>query len=82
VLPHVDYHKGLIEQGTLRASGPVVGSNLRAGLLLFTVENRAELGALIAADPLAIEGLIKELAATEWKALFGTFAGEAALYSP
>lgn len=54
MLPHVDYHKGLIEQGTLRASGPVVGSDLRAGLLLFTVENRAELDALIAADPFAI----------------------------
>lgn len=80
VLPHVEYLKGLIAAGKLRASGPVVGSSLRAGLLLFTVEDRAELDALIAGDPFAIEGLIAELTVTEWNPLFGAFAGEAAPY--
>ncbi|MFC0588080.1 YciI family protein [Novosphingobium aquiterrae] len=78
VLPHVDYLNGLIAQGKLRASGPVVGSTLRSGLLLFTVDNRAELDALIAADPFAIEGLIAELTLTEWNPMFGAFASEAA----
>ena len=81
VLPHVDYLKGLIATGKLRASGPVVGSGLRAGLLLFTVGDRAELDSLIAADPFAIEGLINELTVTEWNPLFGTFASEAAPFT-
>ncbi len=76
VMPHVEYLKGLIEAGKLRASGPVVGSTLRTGLLLFTVANRTELDALIAADPFAIEGLIEELTVTEWNPMFGAFAGE------
>jgi uncharacterized protein len=80
VLPHVEYLKGLIETGKLRASGPVIGGALRAGLLLFTVKDRAELDALIAGDPFAIEGLIAELTVTEWNPLFGAFAGEAAPY--
>jgi uncharacterized protein YciI len=82
VMPHVDYLKGLIEQGKLRASGPVVGSPLRAGLLIFSVESRAELDALIAADPFAIEGLITELTVTEWNPLFGEFAADALPYAP
>ena len=81
VLPHVEYLNGLIAAGKLRASGPVVGSTLRAGLLLFTAETRAELDALIAADPFAREGLIEELTVTEWNPLFGMFAGEASAYS-
>ncbi|MFM6950057.1 MAG: YciI family protein [Novosphingobium sp.] len=82
VMPHVEYLNGLIAQGKLRASGPVVGSSLRAGLLIFTVQDRAELDALIAADPFAIEGLIEELIVTEWNPLFGAFAAEAAPYAP
>ncbi len=82
VMPHVEYLNGLIEAGKLRASGPVVGGELRAGLLLFTVATRAELDALIAADPFAIEGLIEALTVTEWNPLFGAFAGEAAPFLP
>ena len=81
VMPHVEYLNGLIAAGKLRASGPVVGGALRAGLLLFTAETRAELDALIAADPFALEGLIEELIVTEWNPLFGMFAGEASAYS-
>ena len=75
VMPHVEYLKGLIVAGKLCASGPVIGGDLRAGLLLFTVEDRTELDALIAADPFAIEGLIEELTVTEWNPMFGAFAG-------
>ena len=81
VMPHVEYLSGLIAEGKLRASGPVVGGALRAGLLLFTVTDRAELDALIAADPFAIEGLIEELIVTEWNPMFGVFASEAAAYA-
>ena len=81
VMPHVEYLNGLIEAGKLRASGPVVGGELRAGLLLFTVESRAELDVLIAADPFAIHGLIEALTVPEWNPLVGAFAGEARPYS-
>lgn len=82
VMPHVEYLNGLIAAGKLRASGPVVGGALRAGLLIFNVTDRDELDAMIAADPFAIEGLIEELTVTEWNPLFGAFAGEAAPFSP
>ena len=79
VMPHVEYLRGLVEQGKLRASGPAKGLPLRAGLLLFTVADRAELDALIAADPFAVEGLIEELTVIEWDPLFGAFAAESSL---
>ena len=76
VMPHVEYLQALIARGKLRASGPAKGTPLRAGLLIFTVEDRAELDALIAADPFAIEGLIEELTVIEWDPMFGAFAAE------
>lgn len=79
VLPHVEYLQSLIEQGKLRASGPVKGQSLRAGLLIFTVADRTELDALIAADPFAVEGLISELSVTEWDPLFGAFSAETSM---
>lgn len=81
VMSHVNYLKGLIEAGKLRASGPMVGGALRGGLLLLTVEDRAELDALIAADPFAVQGLIVELAVVEWNPMFGAFADEAGAYT-
>ena len=79
VMPHVEYLQGLIAQGKLRASGPATGLPLRAGLLIFKVEDRAELDALIAADPFAIESLIDELTIVEWDPMFGAFAAESSL---
>lgn len=76
VMAHVDYLRGLVATGKLRASGRAIGLPLRAGLLIFTVESRAELDALIAGDPFAVEGLISELTVIEWDPLFGAFAGE------
>lgn len=76
VMPHVDYLKALVARGKLRASGPAKGLGLRAGLLIFTVADRAELDALIADDPFAREGLIEALTVIEWDPLFGAFAGE------
>lgn len=77
VKPHVEYLNGLIEPGKLLASGPVVGSPLRAGLLIFAVDDRAELDALIAADPFAIHGLICDLQVTRWNPMFGQLADHA-----
>ena len=38
---HVDYLKALIAAGHLRASGPLVGTALRSGFLIFTAPDRA-----------------------------------------
>ncbi len=78
VAAHVAYLRELVASGKLRASGPAKGLALRTGVLIFAVEDRAELDALIAADPFAREGLIEELTVTEWNPLFGAFASAAA----
>ncbi len=73
---HVGYLKDLIAAGSLRASGPLKGTALRSGFLIFTAPDRATIEALVAADPFAIEGLIESLSITEWDPLFGAFTAE------
>ena len=76
VMPHVDYLRGLIEAGKIRASGPVTGLGKRAGFIIMTVDDRDEVERLVAADPFAIEGLIEELTIVEWDPMFGAFADD------
>ena len=73
---HVDYLKGLIEQGKLRASGRAMGLPLRSGILIFKVPSRAELDRLIDEDPFSKHALISELTVVEWDPPFGTFSSE------
>lgn len=75
VVAHVRYLQGLIEQGRLLASGPVKGGPLRAGFLVLSAADRAEVDAVIAADPFATEGVICGLTVEEWDPLFGLLAG-------
>ena len=76
VLPHVNYLKGLIDIGKIRASGPVTGLGKRAGFIIMTADDVDEVKRLIAADPFAIEGLIDELTIVAWDPMFGAFAAE------
>jgi uncharacterized protein YciI len=73
---HVDYLHQLVAAGSLRASGPLKGTTLRSGFLIFTAPDRAAIAAMVARDPFAIEGLIETLTITEWDPLFGAFAAE------
>lgn len=73
---HIDYLQELVEQGKLRASGPLRGTPLRTGFLILLADNKAEAEAIIAQDPFAIEGLIEELTIVEWDPLFGAFEAE------
>jgi uncharacterized protein YciI len=77
---HVKYLRKLVAAGSLRASGPLKGTTLRSGFLIFTAPDRATVEALVAADPFATEGLIEHLTITEWDPLFGTFAAESSGY--
>jgi uncharacterized protein YciI len=79
---HVDYLRDLIAAGSLRTSGPLIGTPLRSGFLIFTVPDRTEVEALVAADPFAVENLIESLAISEWDPLFGAFAAESSGHLP
>ena len=76
VVPHVDYLKGLIEAGKIRASGPAMGLGKRAGFIIMTVDDLEEAKRIVAEDPFAIEGLIDDLTIVQWDPMFGAFAGE------
>ena len=61
VAAHLRYLQGLVAEGTLHASGPLKGTPLRAGFLIFAVPTRADVEALVAQDPFARVGLIETL---------------------
>lgn len=77
VMAHVGFLQGLIEAGNIRASGPVIGLDKRAGFIIMTVDSHEEAERLIAQDPFSIEGLIDELTILAWDPMFGAFAEDA-----
>jgi uncharacterized protein len=82
VAAHVQYLRELVAAGVLRASGPLRGTPLRSGFLIFTAPDRAAVETLVAGDPFAIEGLITALTVVEWDPLFGAFAAESSGHLP
>ena len=75
---HVSYLNRAVEEGTLRASGPVriPGDSNRHGFLIFSCSSREELIASISQDPFYTHGVIDELTMVEWDPVFGIFAAE------
>ncbi|CNH86375.1 YciI-like protein [Yersinia frederiksenii] len=71
VFEHVVYLKDLISQGRVLASGPLKGTPLRAGFIIFRAENSEEVRAMVDADPFAREQLIVTLDIQQWDPLFG-----------
>jgi uncharacterized protein YciI len=63
----------LLNQSTLRGSGPFVGEAPGA-LLVFGTTDRAELDAILAADPFAIEGVIAQTDVREWDVVLGPWS--------
>ena len=82
VLEHISYLQTLIEQGHLLASGPVKGSPLRAGFLIFRADSRLEVQAFIDDDPFARENIISALTIEQWDPLFGLLADESSKQLP
>lgn len=74
VRPQVDYLKDLVDEGVLKASGPLMDGPLRAGFLLFEASDRSTVERIISEDPFSVEDLIVELTIREWDPLFGAFA--------
>jgi uncharacterized protein YciI len=73
---HVHYLQKLVEDGILRASGPLKGLPHRSGFLIMSAGSRQEVEAAVSRDPFAREGLIESLTIFEWDPLFGVFAAE------
>jgi len=73
---HVEYLRGLIAAGKIRASGPVRGLGLRAGFIIMTAASLEEARTLVGDDPFAKEGLIETLTILSWDPLFGAFSAE------
>ncbi|WP_213992891.1 YciI family protein [Sodalis sp. dw_96] len=79
---HIDYLQKLVQQGVLRASGPVKNSPLRSGFLIFKAASRKEVELLIEKDPFSLARLIVSLSISEWDPLFGEFAAESSGVQP
>lgn len=71
--PHLDWILDRVEDGSLVASGPTVGTDLRSAMLLVQAANQDAVRAIIDTDPFIIEGQVSDLRITEWDPIFGVF---------
>lgn len=65
----------LVEQGLLRASGPLVGVEKPAALLIFEAADADAVRSALADDPFQRESLVVGWTVTEWNPVLGIFAG-------
>jgi uncharacterized protein len=70
---HVDYLSRLLEVGSLRASGPLLGTPQTSSMLILSVASREEAFETIAADPYVAQGAVTKFTVTEWDPMFGAF---------
>ena len=63
----------LLNQSTLLGSGPFVDAAPGA-LLVFGTADRAELDAIVAADPFVLEGLVAHTDVREWDVVLGPWS--------
>ncbi len=71
---HRVYLRKLIEAGKLKASGPFVGAERDSALLIFSAGSADEVRALVADDPMSLNGVLESFTVTEWNPLLGVFA--------
>lgn len=69
--PHLEWIAEHVAAGTLRASGPTTGCDLRTAALLFDCPDRRTVETLIATDPYAVHGQVGELVLAKWDPIFG-----------
>lgn len=63
-----------LEAGHIKASGPLVGTDVRSAALIIEANDRSHLDAILASDPFAIHGLVEAMTVMEWDPIFGAFA--------
>lgn len=73
VMPHVGWLQDRIADGSLLASGPFLDEQTKSAMLIMAAIDREALDALIASDPFAIHGLIKNMSVRAWDPIFGAF---------
>jgi uncharacterized protein YciI len=76
LLAHVAYLENLLKEGTLRASGPFIGTPHKSAMLILSTASRKDVLDVIAKDPFQIQGLVTETTVTEWDPVFGTYQDE------
>ncbi len=78
---HTKWLLARLAEGTLKASGPLIGTpqGERGALLVFVAENRAGLDEIIATDPYSIHDLVSAMEVFEWNPFFGAFQPESSL---
>ncbi|HEY8720444.1 YciI family protein [Pengzhenrongella sp.] len=79
---HLEYLQELVLQGTVRASGGLVGTPTKSALLIMSAANREDLLAVIAKDPFQIHGLVSDMSVNEWDPIFGTYHDESSRAFP
>ncbi|OLR90924.1 YciI family protein [Actinokineospora bangkokensis] len=69
---HRDYLRALVDRGVVVGAGPW-GDDL-GGMFIAAVADRAELDAVLAADPYTTEGVVARQVVREWKPVLGRIA--------
>ena len=73
---HREFLRGLIADGTLRASGPFAADGgARGALLLLRAKSAEATRAMLAGDPFATAGLISQTVVREWSVVSGPVSG-------
>lgn len=76
---HTKWLLARLEDRSLLASGPVEATHGHGALLVFDVDTRAALDALLAGDPYAQHDLVSSCEVIEWNPLFGAFQAHSSL---
>lgn len=76
--PHMQWLQDRVADGSLKASGPLVGKPGRQAMLIMVGADRQAVLNIIESDPFKIEGLVDDLSVCEWDPMFGCFATDPA----
>lgn len=71
---HREFLGTLVQRGMLRASGPLVGVEPPAAVLIFEAGSAEEVQTALADDPFRLEDLLEGSEITEWNPVLGVFA--------
>ena len=71
---HRAYLGGLAQQGKIMGSGPFTDQGAAGALLVFSAESAEEVRAILAEDPLVIQGVVTGHSVREWSINTGTWS--------
>lgn len=70
--PHIDWVRAQVESGSIVASGPSQGTDVRQGWLIMEAPSEQALRELLATDPFWEHGIVENLFIVEWDPVFGS----------